>query len=148
MALPKRNIGDIFYSDIMENPKKEPTLLRNDHNYQLCLNCGFPNRLTDKHCQYCNTSIEQDAGLFSWLRQTYYVLRWRWQLKQKRDNLNKTPQSSLMKAVGYFLIGVVLSGAGIYIFTLSIAQSSFTNGLIALLFLCYGVFTLKSLFIK
>ncbi len=53
-----------------------------------------------------------------------------------------------MKAAGYFLIGVVLSGAGIYIFTLSIAQNSFTNGLIALLFLFYGIFTLKSLFIK
>lgn len=132
----------------MENPKKEPTLLSSDQDYQLCINCGFPNRLTDKHCQYCNTGIEQDAGVFSWLRHTYYVLRWRYQLKQKRDNLNKTPKSAMMKVVGYFTIGVVLSGAGIYIFTLSIAQSSFTNGLIALLLLCYGVFTLKSLFIK
>ena len=46
------------------------------------------------------------------------------------------------------MIGAVLSGLGIYIFTLSVAQNSITNGLIAVLFLLYGVFTLKTLFYK
>ena len=132
----------------MDKPKKEPTLIHESENYNLCLNCGFPNRTTDKKCQYCSTSIEQDTSLTSWFKQTYYVLRWRWQLNQKRDNLNRTPKSVFLKSLGYFLVGAVLSGLGIYIFTLSVAQNSFTNGLVAVLFLLYGIFTLKSLFNK
>ena len=132
----------------MDQPEKESTLIRKDENHCLCLNCGFPNRSTDKNCQYCRTSIAQESGLGSWIRQTFYILRWRWQLNQKRDNLNKTSKSVFLKSLGYFLIGVVLSGLGIYIFTLSVAQNSFTNGLIAILFLLYGGFTLKTLFTK
>lgn len=132
----------------MEKPKKEPTLVHDSQNYGLCLNCGFPIRSTDKKCQYCRASIEQDTGLLSWFRQTYYVLRWRWQLNQKRDNLQRTPKTFSLKVLGYFMIGVVLSGVGIYIFTLSVAQNSFTNGLIAALFLLYGGLTLKTLFKK
>ncbi len=132
----------------MEQPKKESILVHGNRNYGLCLNCGFPIRSTDKKCQYCHSNIEQGTGLASWLRQTFYVLRWRWQLNQKRENLNRTPRTLFLKSLGYFLIGAVLSGLGIYIFTLSVAQNSFTNGLIAILFLLYGAFTLKSLFNK
>ena len=132
----------------MEKPKKESLLVHDSKNYGLCLNCGFPIRSTDKNCQYCRAGIVQEPGLLSWIRQTYYVLRWRWQLNQKRDNLDRTPSSFFLKALGYFMIGAALSGAGIYIFTLSVAQNSFTNGLIAVLFLLYGAFTLKTLFTK
>jgi ribosomal protein L40E len=132
----------------MDQPEKESILVHKDVNHSLCVKCGFPNRPTDKNCQYCHTSIAQEPGLGAWLKQTFYVLRWRWQLNQKRDNLNKTSKSVFLKSLGYFLIGVVLSGIGIYIFTLSVAQNSFTNGLIAILFLLYGGFTLKTLFTK
>lgn len=133
---------------IMEKPKKESILVHESDNYRLCLSCGFPNRSTDKKCQYCRASIEQDTSLASWFRQAYYVLRWRWQLNQKRDNLYRTPKAFFLKSLGYFMMGAVLSGLGIYIFTLSVAQNSFTNGLIAILFLLYGVFTLKTLFTR
>lgn len=132
----------------MEKPGKESILVPKSDNHSLCLKCGFPNRSTDKNCQYCLTSIAQETGLWSWIRQTFYILCWRWQLSQKRDNLNKSSKTVFLKALGYFLIGVVLSGLGIYIFTLSVAQNSFTNGLIAILFLLYGGFTLKTLFYK
>jgi hypothetical protein len=132
----------------MNQPEKESILVHKGENHTLCAKCGFPNRPTDKNCQYCRTNIAQDPGLGSWFKQTFYILRWRWQLNQKRDNLNKNPKSVFLKSLGYFLIGVVLSGIGIYIFTLSVAQNSFTNGLIAILFLLYGGFTLKTLFTK
>ena len=148
LSLSLKEVGGLGTLLIMENQKKESILIHESQNYRLCLNCGFPNRSTDKKCQYCRVSIEQDSSLRSWIRQTYYVLRWRWQLNQQRDNLNRTPRAVFLKALGYFMIGAVLSGLGIYIFTLSVAQNSFTNGLIAVLFLLYGVFTLKTLFYK
>ena len=133
----------------MDKPKKEPALLHHKPETQLCLNCGFPNRNSDKRCMYCQTSLVEDAGLFSWLRQTYYILRWRWQLKQRRENLQSSPaRMSSLKMLGYFLLGALLSGAGIYLFTSAVSEGSFSSGLIAILFLSYGVFTLKTLFIK
>lgn len=133
----------------MDKPKKEPALLQHNLETQLCLNCGFPNRNSDKRCMYCQTSLVEDAGLFSWLRQTYYILRWRWQLKQKRENLQSSPaRMSPLKMLGYFILGALLSGVGLYLFTDAVSENSFSSGLIAILFLSYGVFTLKTLFIK
>ncbi|MBT3366283.1 MAG: hypothetical protein HN472_08400 [Nitrospina sp.] len=128
----------------MDKPKKEPATLNQDQDSKLCLNCGFPNRKTDAQCMYCRTSLVEDNGLFNWIRQTYYVLRWRWQLKQKRDNLeSKTP---VYRSFGFFVLGVVLSGVGIFVFTTAMSQNSFSSGLIALLLIGYGAVTLKTLF--
>jgi hypothetical protein len=44
------------------------------------------------------------------------------------------------------MIGLVLTLAGAYFFVSSLADSSFTSGLIAALLLLYGFFTFKSLF--
>jgi hypothetical protein len=131
----------------MDKPKKE-TLLNQDPDSKICLNCGFPNRATDLNCMYCQTSLIADSGLISWCRQTYYILRWRWQLKQKRETTHKPDRMPIFKAVGYFLIGAVLSGVGLYLFTEAVSNNSFSKGLIAILFLFYGVFTLKGLFTK
>ena len=98
----------------MDKPKKEPATLKESQDTKLCLNCGFPNRNTDTQCMYCRSSLIEDSGLFNWIRQTYYILRWRWQLKQKRDNLeSKTP---VYHSFGFFILGVVLSGVGIFVF--------------------------------
>lgn len=135
----------------MDKPKKEPIALHQKQDYRLCLNCGFPNRHADSTCMYCNTSMVEDTGLWSWLRQTYYVLRWRWQLKQKRDNLslsNQKSQMSATKGFGYFALGMILSGSGLYIFTLSITENSISNALIAILLILYGFFTLKAFLSK
>ena len=131
---------------IMDKPKKEPIALHHEQqNHRLCLNCGFPNRQADTNCMYCHTSLVEDTGLLTWIRQTYYILRWRWQLKQKRENLHRTPRSSFYKAMGYFSLGIILSVAGVYYFTNSIAENSFSSAIIALLLICYGFFTLRSL---
>ena len=133
----------------MDKPKKEPVTLNQSPDSKLCLNCGFPNRNTDTQCMYCRTSLIEDSGLFNWVRQTYYILRWRWQLKQKRDSLENSPQESkppIYRSFGFFILGVILSIAGIFVFTSATIQNSFSSGLIALLLVGYGVVTLKTLF--
>ena len=130
----------------MDKPKKEPITLRHQQEQKLCLNCGFPNRPSDTRCMYCNASVAEDKGLIAWLRHNYYVLRWRWQLKHKRENLDHQPRKKVLSFVGYFMIGLVLTLAGAYFFITSLADSSFTSGLIAVLLLLYGFFTFKSLF--
>ncbi|MFQ5450757.1 MAG: hypothetical protein ACE5E9_09000 [Nitrospinaceae bacterium] len=131
----------------MDKPKKE-TLLNQNPEARLCLNCGFPNRNTDSHCMYCQASLVEDASLFSWIRQTYYILRWRWQLKQRRAHLHREPRMSFLKGIGFFVLGVFLSGVGLYVFTDAVGSNSFSKGLIAILFLFYGIFTLKALVAK
>lgn len=131
----------------MDKPKKE-TLLNQNQDSKICLNCGFPNRATDSNCMYCQTSLKADSGLISWFRQTYYILRWRWQLKQKRETQHKSDRMSIFKAVGFFLMGAILSGVGLFLFTQAVGNNSFSKGMVAILFLFYGVFTLKGLFVK
>lgn len=128
----------------MDKPKKEPVILNQNQNSKLCLNCGFPNRNTDSHCLYCRTSLIEDSGLFNWILQTYYILRWRWQLKQKSDSLES--KRLTYRAFVFFIIGLILSITGIFVFTSALSQNSFSNGLIALLLIGYGVVTLKKIF--
>lgn len=132
----------------MDKPKKEPALLRHKLETKLCLNCGFPNRESDKRCLYCKTSLLEETGLISWVRQTYYILRWRQQLKQRRDNVNDAPGNNLssLSLLGYFILGAILSGAGFYLFASAVTENSFSSGLIAILFILYGIFILRSLF--
>lgn len=97
---------------------------------------------------YCKTSLVADSGLISWCRQTYYILRWRWELKQKREEEHKPDRMHIFKAVGFFLLGAILSGVGVFLFTEAVSMNSFSKGIVAILFLFYGVFTLKGLFFK
>ena len=132
----------------MDDPKKEPTPLNERQDFKLCLNCGFPNRPKDTQCMYCHTSIKDDGGVFSWLQQMYYVLKWRWDLKQKRNPLGQGPNYSLIKSIGFFILGAVLSGSGVILFVDSVSRNTFSNAIIAILLLLYGVYTLKTLFIS
>ncbi|MCF8721014.1 hypothetical protein [Nitrospina gracilis] len=131
----------------VDKPKKEPIALHNRQDYRLCLNCGFPNRQSDTVCMYCSASLVEDTGFFSWLKQSYYILRWRYQLRQKRENLKRGGRGmGWARGLGYFSLGIFLSFTGVYFFSHSITENSFSNGLIALLLLGYGVFTLRGLF--
>ena len=143
----KFRFPELLLPYIMDKPKKE-TLLNQKTDSKVCLNCGFPNRVTDPHCMYCQSSLAEDAGLLNWFRQTYYILRWRWQLKQKREKVDHSDRMSFFKGIGFFLLGAVLSGVGVFLFTEAVSRNSFSKGLIAILFLFYGGFTLKSLFSK
>lgn len=140
----------MFKQVIMDKPKRESPLSHHKSQTKLCLNCGFPNLESDKRCMYCKASIKDETGLISWVQQTYYILRWRWQLNQKYEKFDVTSRSTLahLKLLGFFLIGVVLGSMGIYLFARSVVESSFSNGLIAVLLLFYGAFTLRSLFLK
>jgi hypothetical protein len=131
-------------------PKKEPTSLHHKPDTKLCLNCGFPNRTSDKLCMYCKTNLFDETGLLSWIRQTCLIIRWRWQLKERRDKKNGFFQSYLpiLKISGYFVIGLLLFVAGLYFVSTGLTDSSFSSGLIGMLFLFYGFFTLKSVFIR
>ena len=134
----------------MSMSKKEPISLHHKPDTRLCLNCGFPNRVSDKLCMYCKASLSEETGLLSWIRQTYLILRWRWQLKERRDKANGFSQSYLpiLKIFGYFFIGLLLFMVGLYFVSTGLTDSSFSSGLIGMLFLFYGFFTLKSVFIR
>ena len=135
----------------MSKPKKDQSLFTTDSlNEKLCLNCGFPNRESDSHCIYCKKSFFREGDFISWVKNTYYVFRWRWQVKQGRSRIDSSSESLMtnLKLLGYFFVGVMLSTSGLYLFSDALAESSFSSGIIASLFLFYGIFTLKSVFIK
>ena len=135
----------------MSKAKKDSALFYGEIDERLCLNCGFPNRKSDRRCMYCRTSLLEGDGFVSWVRKTYYILRWRWQLKQRRDRmcgLSGATHFLTLKLLGYFIVGFTLSALGLYLFSEALADSSFSSGLVAILFLCYGILTLKSVFVK
>ena len=135
---------------LMDKPKKNPILTRHNVETKLCLNCGFPNRKSDKRCMYCKTSILEESGIIAWIFQVYYILRWRWQLKQNQKKLDNASTGNLspLKFVMYFVAGVILGAAGLYLFANAVMENSFSSGLIAVLFAFYGIITLKSLFMQ
>ncbi len=115
---------------------------------RLCLNCGFPNRNSDNHCMFCNAGLVEDTSLASWVQHTYYVLKWRWQLKQKQSGRSKGDRLPFLKGVGYFVLGAALAGGGLYLFSIALDTASFSKVLIAILLLLYGGFILKNLLTK
>ena len=133
----------------MGDSKKDPITLSENQDSKLCLNCGFPNRNTDSNCMYCRTSLIEDKGLLNWVRQTYYILRWRRQLKQKQSEIEKhESKTPFYRTAAYFFLGLLLSGMGIFVFTSAVGQNSFSSGLIAFFLIGYGVLTLKTLISK
>tara|TARA_B110000881_G_C18101871_1_gene283240 strand:- start:1 stop:411 length:411 start_codon:yes stop_codon:yes gene_type:complete len=135
----------------MSKPKKDQSLFTTDSlNEKLCLNCGFPNRESDSHCIYCKNAFFREGDFISWVKNTYYIFCWRWEVKQRKNPMESFSKSLIpnLKILGYFFIGVMLSTAGLYLFSDALAASSFSSGIIASLFLCYGIITLKSVFVK
>ena len=133
----------------MDDSKKEPVAISGKQDLKLCLNCGFPNRNADRRCMYCQTSLNEDDGLLNWIRQTYYVLKWRRQLKQKQVKVNRSySKKPFYRTAGYFFLGLILSGAGIFVFTSAVGQNSFSSSLIAFFLIGYGILTLKNLISK
>ena len=135
----------------MSKSKKDLSLFKNDSlNEKLCLNCGFPNRESDSHCIYCKNAFFREGDFISWVKNTYYIFCWRWEVKQRKNPMESFSKSLIpnLKILGYFFIGVMLSTAGLYLFSDALAASSFSSGIIASLFLCYGIITLKSVFVK
>tara|TARA_Y100001960_G_C14626145_1_gene803294 strand:- start:223 stop:630 length:408 start_codon:yes stop_codon:yes gene_type:complete len=133
----------------MEQNQREPTPLNPNQKGKLCFKCGFPNRSTDLRCVYCEVSLEEPSGIFSMFQQTYYVLRWRLELKQKREGIKKNRALFYpVKFLGYFILGIVLSGTGLYLMIEAVNSNSFSRAIISVLLLLYGLFTLKGLIFR
>jgi len=132
---------------MIDQPENEDAVDQN-LDTRLCLNCGFPNRNTDTHCMYCRAGLTEETGLLPWVRHNYHVLKWRWQLRQKQSGKKPAERLPFLKGVGYFLLGAVLSGAGLYLTTVALDTASFSKALIAVLLLLYGGFILKNLLSK
>ena len=132
-----------------DKPKNEPIPLNQRQDFKVCINCGFPNRNSDSHCMYCNSSLKEDSSFLSWLRHTYYALKWRWELKRRQEvlpaGIGRAKRFSF-KRLGFFLLGVILSCIGFYLFIYSIEKSSFSSCIISIIFFLYGFYTLKTLF--
>jgi hypothetical protein len=129
----------------MDEPSKEQVPLNKREDFTLCLSCGFPNHNSVARCMYCNTNLTKSTGLFSWFRQTFLILKWRWELKKERPKGENT-LLLFLKKLGYLLLGMGFSGFGCYFFIDSISNNSFSTAIISVLFLLYGFYTLKNLF--
>ena len=135
----------------MSKSKKDLSLFIKDSlKEKLCLNCGFPNRESDSHCIYCKNSFLREGDFISWVKNTYYIFRWRWQVKQRKNRVDSSLEFFMpnLKLLGYIFIGVMLSTSGLYLLSDALAESSFSSGIMASLFLFYGIFTLKSVLMK
>ncbi len=129
----------------MDDPKKEPIFLNGDTETKLCLQCGFPNRNTDSACMYCKNSLVSATGLVSWFRQTCLVLKWRWELKQKKHGIAPSTRRSIFSVVGYLIAGFLLTAGGVLLLVGAVSNHSFSDGLISILFLLYGGYILKTI---
>lgn len=129
----------------MDEQSKEQISLNKREDFNLCLNCGFPNHNSVTRCMYCNTNITKSNGIFSWFRQIFLILKLRWELK-KEGPKDENPLLLFLKKLGYLILGMGFSGFGFYLFIDSISSNSFSTALISILLLLYGFFTLKNLF--
>ena len=78
----------------MSKPKKDLSLLKKDSlNEKLCLNCGFPNRESDSHCIYCKNAFFREGDFISWIKNTYYIFCWRWEVKQRKNRMESSSKS-------------------------------------------------------
>jgi hypothetical protein len=130
---------------MMDDHKNEPVFLNGDTEAKLCLQCGFPNRNTDSACMYCRNSLIAATGLISWFRQTCLVLKWRWELKQKKHGLIPSARRSVFSIMCYFIAGFLLTAGGVLLLVGAVSNHSFSDGLISVLFLLYGGNVLKTI---
>ena len=95
---------------------------------------------------YCKANLREEGGFFTWIKQTYYVLLWRREFRQKKIGRKKNHSEFLpLKSLGYFVIGMVLIGVGLFLFIEAVDNSSFSNAIISVLLLLYGSFAIKAL---
>lgn len=132
----------------MDEQKKSPSLNKKT-DFQSCPNCGFPIRYDDKACMYCQTQFQ----ITGW-RLYHYFLRYslryfqqfRWRRRQKRRKSLKFLR--YFKYFAFLGAGIALTLIGGYLFIESMLSNDFSNWIISLFFLCYGIYTLKTLYKK
>lgn len=128
----------------MDEQKKIPPFKKKEDTLS-CPNCGFPVRHDDKSCLFCQTQLQATG----W-RLFYYFLRYfqhiLWQRPSKRGKNSRYHQ--YFKYFAFLVVGIILTLVGGYLFIASMLSSHFSNWIISLFFLFYGIYALKSLFKK
>ena len=131
----------------MDESDKERVPLNKSEDFTLCLNCGFPNHNSVAKCMFCKINLTKSNALPSWFRQTFLIIKWRWEL-QKDILKDENFFLFYLKKFWYLFLGIGLCGFGFYLFIDSIIRNIFSNGLISILLITYGFFTLKNLLSK
>ena len=109
---------------------------------KLCPNCGLPNKSTDTKCGYCETLLRRPDALppGEWLKSYFSRVKWNWKLRKTRK------KNSLVLGKGLtVLAGAVLSVIGAILLVSSVFTKNFSNGVLSLFFLLYGISALKGL---
>lgn len=128
----------------MDEPKKIPPF-KNKEDTLACPNCGFPVRHDDKTCLFCRSKLKSNG----W-RLFYYFLRYfQHILRQRPPKRGKSLRyHQYFKYFAFLVTGIILTLVGSYLFIASMLSSHFSNWIISLFFLFYGICTLKTLFKK
>ena len=109
---------------------------------KLCPHCGLPNKSVDTKCGYCETPLRRPDGLppGEWLKLYFSRVKWNWRLRKTGKNnprvLGKGPM---------VLVGTVLCVIGGVLLASSVFTKNFSNGVLSLFFLLYGISALKGL---
>ena len=135
----------------MDEPK-EPLSINNETNMLSCPKCNFPVRSEDTKCMYCKTPLQPTGWkLYYYYFQRYFQqMLWRQRLKRRKSGRGRQNVKSIQyfKYFALFSLGVLLTLGGGYLFIISMLSNDFSNWIISLLFLIYGIYTLKTLLFR
>jgi uncharacterized membrane protein YvbJ len=108
-----------------------------DKKILLCWKCGFPNRVGDRHCMFCKAPLNKKLNFISRIELYLAQRKWRKALSKRKAGI---------KGANRFIalaIGIILFLSGCYLFTKAVFTNSFTDWMISLLFLIYGIFSIR-----
>ncbi|MBI3814524.1 MAG: hypothetical protein HY279_08685 [Nitrospinae bacterium] len=114
-----------------------------DKKILLCWKCGFPNKIGDTRCMFCRVPLEMGQNLFSRLEIFLDRKKEKINLWRKGELLNAHRRSNNTKRFIPLIIGAILFSIGCYLFVAAVFTTSFTKWLIAILFLIYGIFSMR-----
>ncbi len=131
--------------------QKEPLSINNGPNMLSCPRCSFPIRSEDDTCMYCNEPLRPTGWrlYYFYCRRYFQQLQWRRRVKNRAGRRKQLPKSN--QYIKYFAllgVGVVLTLIGGYMLVNSVLSNDFSQGVISLLFLFYGIYTLKTLLVR
>lgn len=127
--------------------KKKPLSINNQPNLLSCPKCDFPVRSEDTKCMFCKTSLQPTGWklYYYFFRRYFQQMLWRQRLKRKRSGRQSVKPAQCFKYFAFLGLGIFLTLIGGYLFFVSMLSNNFSNWIISLLFLFYGIYTLKIL---
>ena len=129
--------------------QKEPLSINNQPNMLSCPKCNFPVRYEDTKCMFCKTSLQPTGWrlYYHYFRRYFQQMLWRQRLKRRKGGRGrqKIQSAKYFKYFAFLCLGAFLTLIGGYLFIVSMLSNNFSNWIISLLFLIYGIYTLKTL---